>query len=238
MVRRNQGPERIRKSCTAAPRSSPLAKGGKRGVARHTNTGNALILLLLGVSAACLVSASALAEDLVKPREYAAPELERLERFYGLWSVTVDHFNTDGQRVGTVKGKEQVTWILDNHAIERNFRSGKKPNVYRAIGTVAWNAVERKYHGVWFDSASVNGPTIAKGDWDEKEQAFVFVLESLGEGGKKIRYKVVESFLEDDSRMSMTFRMDGDRLTKVMDTHYKRAVPCPGGPRILNLMGR
>lgn len=196
-----------------------------------------LMVMLFSSLTVCCVSAGVFADDLVKPGEYAAPELERLERFYGLWSVTVDHFGTDGRHVGTVKGREQVNWILDNHAIERNFRSGEKPNIYRAIGTVAWNAVEGKYHGVWFDSTSVNGPTIAKGDWDEKEQAFVFVLESVAEGGKKIRYKVVDSFLGDDSRSSTTFLMDGDRLTKVMETHFKRAMPCPSGPRIIDPIG-
>ena len=36
--------ERFRKSCSGVPRLSPLAKGGKRGVARYANTENALAL--------------------------------------------------------------------------------------------------------------------------------------------------------------------------------------------------
>ncbi len=41
--------------------------------------------------------------------EYVNAEMERLERYYGLWSVTERHFDERGQSVGVVKGPP-VSW--------------------------------------------------------------------------------------------------------------------------------
>ena len=71
--------------------------------------------------------------------EYVNAEMERLERYFGLWSVTERHFDARGKSVGVVKGREEVEWILKDHAIKRTYRTGTKPNVFEAIGLLTWN---------------------------------------------------------------------------------------------------
>ena len=95
------------------------------------------------------------AQDQPPQIEYVNAEMERLEGYYGLWSVTERHFNERGQSVGVVKGQEEVEWILKDHAIKRTYRTGTKPNVFEAIGLLTWNTAERKYRGVWMDNTSM-----------------------------------------------------------------------------------
>lgn len=159
--------------------------------------------------------------------EYVNAEMERLERYYGLWSVTERHFDERGQSVGVVKGREEVEWILKDHAIKRTYRTGTKPNVFEAIGLLTWNTAERKYRGVWMDNTSTLGPTTVTGEWNPKTEVFVFTLEAVGQDGKNLRYRVIEKFDDDDTRHATTYAVEGEQLIKRLEVQYKRAAPCP-----------
>ena len=54
--------------------------------------------------------------------EYPSPKIAHLELFIGPWHVSEEHFNARGEVVATVKGTEEITWILDRHAIRRRLR--------------------------------------------------------------------------------------------------------------------
>ena len=159
--------------------------------------------------------------------EYVNAEMGRLERYYGLWSVTERHFDELGRSVGVVKGQEEVEWILKDHAIKRTYRTGTKPSVFEAIGLLTWNTAERKYRGVWMDNASTLGPTTVTGEWNPKTEVFVFTLDAVGQDGKKVRYRVIEKFDDDDTRRATTYAMEGEQLIKRLEVQYKRAAPCP-----------
>jgi hypothetical protein len=163
-----------------------------------------------------------------KPSRYFSPELEKLEAFYGEWKVTVHHYDARGERVATVEGKEQVGWILNDHAIRREYQTGQGADSYQALGMLTWNEAKKRYQGVWFDTVSATGPTSVTGEWDEDTQSFTFQAETLGKDGSTIRYKVEDRLLESEKRIATTYLVSGDRLTRVLETHYKRATPCPG----------
>ena len=158
---------------------------------------------------------------------YATAGLAQLELFVGPWRVTETHLNRRGEVIATVKGSEEITWILDKHAIQRVYVSGEVPNVYRAIGTLTFSDAETKYLGVWFDNASTAGPRMAKGEWTGETRTMVFTLESRGEDGSKVRHKVIERFVDEERRVATTFLLEGDQVIKIMEVGYKRAVPCP-----------
>ncbi len=168
------------------------------------------------------------------PTEYVSLEIARLEPLIGPWDLTETHFDDRGEVIGKVKGKEEITWILDRRAIQRTYTSGTEPNVYRAFGTLAFNEVEHKYHGVWFDNASTAGPRITKGEWADENRAFVFTLESVNQDGSKMRYKVVERFVHEEKRVATTYLIKGDESVKRMVVTYTRPVPCPGRLRIID----
>jgi len=168
------------------------------------------------------------------PTEYVSPEIARLEPLIGPWDLTETHFDDRGEVIGKVKGKEEITWILDRRAIQRTYISGTEPNLYRALGTLTFNEVERKYHGVWFDNASTAGPRITKGEWAEESAAFVFTLESVSQDGSKVQYRVVERFVHEEKRVATTYVIKGDESVKRMVVTYTRPVPCPGRLRIID----
>ena len=166
-----------------------------------------------------------------KAMDSVSPELARLELVIGPWRVTETHFNTGGDVVATVKGTEEITWILDRHAIRRVYTTTSDSTVFRAIGTLTWNDLERKYHGVWFDNVSAAGPAITRGEWTDATRTVVFILESLGKDGSTLRYKVVERFLDEERRAATTYLIKGTEMAKRMEVQYERAVPCPARVR-------
>jgi len=162
-----------------------------------------------------------------KPVEFASPELARLDIFIGPWSVTESHFNARGELIATVKGTEDITWILDHRAIRRVYSTATDTAVFKANGTLTWNDAEKKYHGVWFDNVSTAGPSTATGTWDDETHTMLFHVESSGREGAIVRYRVVEKFTDPQTRMATTYLIDGSNLVKRMEVEYKRATPCP-----------
>ena len=78
------------------------------------------------------------------PDEHVNPQLARLAAFVGPWAVTETHFDVRGDVVATVKGTEEITWVLDRHAIRRVYQSRAEASHYRAIGMLTWNATRKR----------------------------------------------------------------------------------------------
>ena len=170
-----------------------------------------------------------------KAVEFANPELARLDIFIGPWSVTESHFNPRGELIATVKGTEEITWILDHRAIRRAYSTATDPTIFKAQGTLTWNDTEKKYHGVWFDNVSTAGPTTVTGSWDDQVRTMLFQVESPGRDGTIVRYRVVERFADPQTRVATTYLIEGSNLVKRMEVEYKRATPCPA--RALTIFG-
>lgn len=162
-----------------------------------------------------------------KTVEFANPELARLDMFIGPWSVTENHFNPRGELIATVKGTEEITWILDHRAIRRAYSTAPDATVFKAQGTLTWNSAEKKYHGAWFDNVATAGPTTVTGSWDDQTQTMLFHLESAGRDGSIVRHRVVERFADPQTRVATTYLIEGTSLVKRMEVEYKRAIPCP-----------
>ena len=159
--------------------------------------------------------------------EYPNSEIAHLALFIGPWRVSEDHFNARGEVVANVEGTEEITWILDRHAIRRVYQSGSGPKIYHAIGTLTWNDVDRKYHGVWFDNVSSAGPTTVTGEWNDGALMMVFTIESFAKDGSVARHKVVERFISEERRVATTYFVKGTELVKRIEVRYKRTIPCP-----------
>ena len=173
--------------------------------------------------------------EVEKTVEFASPELARLDVFIGPWSVTESHFNPRGELIATVKGTEEITWILDHRAIRRAYSTATDSTIFKAQGTLTWNDAEKKYHGVWFDNVSTAGPTTVMGSWDDATRTMLFHLESAGSAGATVRYRVVERFADPQTRVATTYLFEGSNLVKRMEVEYKRATPCP--LKTLNIIG-
>ena len=162
-----------------------------------------------------------------KAVEFASPELARLDVFIGPWSVTESHFNPRGELIATVKGTEEITWILDHRAIRRVYSTATDSTIFKANGTLTWNDADKKYHGVWFDNVSTAGPTTVTGSWDDQTRTMLLQVESSGREGLSVRYRVVERFADPQTRVATTYLVEGSNLVKRMEVEYKRATPCP-----------
>ncbi len=161
-----------------------------------------------------------------KPIDFPVPEMAPLELFIGPWSVTESHLDTRGQVIASAKGSEEINWILDYHAIRRVYTSSSGQKAFKAHGTLAWNAAEKKYHGVWFDNVSNTGPSIVKGTWDASTRTMLFEVESAGPSGP-LRHRVVEKFESPEKRVATTYQVDGSTLIKRLEVEYHRSKPCP-----------
>lgn len=159
--------------------------------------------------------------------EFPTPQLRHLELFIGPWSVTETHYDARGEIVATVKGTEEIRWILDRHAIRRTYTTSTGTGVFRAEGTLTWSDAEKHYAGIWIDNASTSGFSAVVGEWNETERTMVFTLESPSPQGSKRRFKVVERFIDQDTRVATTFELDGSKVIKRTEVQYRRSTPCP-----------
>ena len=160
-------------------------------------------------------------------------ELIPLDLFVGPWRVVENHFNARGEIIATVKGSEEITWVLDRRAIRRIYTTSTDTSVFRAIGMLTWNAVEKLYHGVWFDNRAKTGPVTMKAEWFPESNTMEFAVETRGEDGTPMRYKVVERFVDHKRRVATTFLTTGDTVVKRMEVEYIRTVPCPDRIRVV-----
>ncbi len=207
----------------------------------HNNIRYALCTLAVGcwpfahlfaAQTSAAVPAKALASKEIKSKAQsfdaaAHPELARLDLFLGTWSVAETHYDRRGHVVATVKGAEEVAWILDHHAIRRSYQTETGSGLYRASGMLTYNAALKEYRGVWFDNISDSGPSHVKGDWLEETKTMVFTVESIGADGETRRYKIVEQFPDEQRRIATTYLLSGDEVVKKMEVTYVRTVPCP-----------
>lgn len=160
-------------------------------------------------------------------------ELIPLDLFVGPWRVMENHFNARGEVIATVKGSEEISWVLDRRAIRRIYTTSTETSVFRAIGMLSWNAVDTKYHAVWFDNRATTGPVTMKGEWFPQSNTMEFTVDTRGEDGSPIRYKVVERFVDQKRRVATTFSITGDTVVKRMEVEYRRSIPCPQGIRVI-----
>ena len=154
-------------------------------------------------------------------------ELIPLDLFVGPWRVVENHFNARGEVIATVRGNEEISWVLDRRAIRRIYTTSTESSVFRAIGMLTWNAAEKMYHGVWFDNRAKTGPVTMKGEWFPESNTMEFTVETRGEDGSAIRYKVVERFVDEKRRVATTFLTTGGTVVKRMEVEYRRSIPCP-----------
>ncbi|MCH8881702.1 MAG: DUF1579 family protein [Planctomycetes bacterium] len=165
--------------------------------------------------------------------ESLSPQLKLLDLFVGPWSVVERHFNARGEQVAIVKGTEEIVWILDHHAIRRNYMTRTESAVFQAIGTLTFNSVAKHYQGVWLDNRSTAGPTTVTGEWSEETRSMVLTLESSGKNGTTIRHKVIERFLDEKRREAVTYLLRGSEVIKRMEVQYQRTIPCPARLRTI-----
>jgi|CXWL01.1.fsa_nt_gi hypothetical protein len=168
-----------------------------------------------------------------KTAEFASPELAVLDRFAGPWNVSEAHYNSRGDVVGSAKGIEEGAWVLDRRSLRRTYTSGEEGNLFRAIGMMTWDAVEKHYEGAWFDNASTSGPTALTGVWDEASRTMTFTLISTGTDGKPLQHKVIDRFLDDEHRVATTYKVVGNQVEKVIEVQFTRARPCPSNMSIV-----
>ncbi len=171
--------------------------------------------------------------------EFPNTQLAELDRFYGGWHVVETHFDARGEVLSKAKATEEVAWILDNHALRRTYLRKTEKRVVEVISTITWNEALKQYRGASFDNQSSvdkqgrGGPTLMSGEWSADTEVFVFNLETVGADGETIRHRVVERILNDEERAATIYRMTDDGVQKIMEAHYKRAVPCPDRLRVI-----
>lgn len=166
--------------------------------------------------------------------EEVEPEFARLEKLVGRWKVTESHFDSKGEKVAIVKGTEIIEWILDHHAIRREYNSGPDAAMFRAFGILTWNAATDAYEGVWFDNRSTNGPTRTRGQWSDGDNTLTFTVESLDSNGSPLRFELVERYIEDTQRIATTYSLEGDKRIKRLEVNYERGPACPGRIRMVD----
>lgn len=159
--------------------------------------------------------------------EFVNAETGRLDVFVGTWRVAQNQFDMRGKLIGTLKGTEEVRWLLDHRAIVRTVTLNTESSVIRAVGMFAWDAAEKRYRGAWFDNYSTSGPSTAVGGWDETGRKMIWTLETKNAAGVAVQYRIVDSFVDDTRRESTTFRLSGDDVVKELVTQYERTTPCP-----------
>lgn len=183
-------------------------------------------MILLSIGLICASSHTLNAQSTDEKQELISAEYQPLELYIGAWTVRENHFDVQGKVIATVKGTEENRWILDKHAVQRTYTTSSDTKVYRAVGTFTWMATTKKYHGVWFDNASIAGPNTVEGDWTADTKTFVYTMTAV-KNTSNVKYKIVEKFVDEKNRIATTYEVHGSIVTKRLEVHYTRSTPCP-----------
>lgn len=159
--------------------------------------------------------------------EFVNPETARLDLFVGTWRVAQNQFDARGKLIGTLKGTEEVRWLLDHRAIVRTVTLNTESSVVRAMGMFAWDAAEKRYRGAWFDNYTTSGPSTVVGEWDDAGRKMIWTLDSKDSKGAAVQYRIIESLADEIRHESTTFRLAGNDVVKELVTQYERTTPCP-----------
>lgn len=154
-------------------------------------------------------------------------DLARLEVLIGPWRIKETHFNPRGEIIASVEGTEEVTWLLDKHALQRVYQTYAGASVYRALGLLTCKAPEKHYEGVWLDNASVNGPVRLSGRWSPESRGFIFEVEVTDKDGAIRKYRRIEELIDEQNRLATTYLVEGGTVTKVLEVRYERTIHCP-----------
>lgn len=166
---------------------------------------------------------------------FSHPQLEILDFLAGTWNVRQDHFDRRGKVFETVSGTETVAWVLDHHAIRREYSTKSASALYSAIGYLTWNDASKNFEGVWFDNSSLAGPTTVRGTWDPESRTMTFSAEGPDPnrlGGRR-NYRVVDRFESETTRVATTYLLEGSEVVKLLQVRYERATPCPDRMRLI-----
>ena len=148
------------------------------------------------------------------------------------WRVTERHFSPDGRTI-EVKGTETIKWVLEEHAIQRDYTSGSGSRTFHALGLLTFNSLEQRYQGNWYDNLSTTGPSKVFGTWDDANRTMTFIIETVRGQDKTQRYRIVERFTDDDHRVATTYELRGRDEIKKLEVIYKRVLPCPANDQRL-----
>jgi hypothetical protein len=159
--------------------------------------------------------------------------LAPLDLFTGPWHLRQHHFNEAGDAIATVKGTEEIVWVLNGRAIRRTYTAISEPANFRAVGMLTWNVADGEYEGVWFDNVSTNGPTTVTATWNDDQRTLLATLRSRAADESPLEFKVLERFTDADHRVATTYRIRGSETIKLLEVEYTRAAPCPDRLRII-----
>ena len=160
---------------------------------------------------------------------FSVSQLADLDIFVGAWKVAETYFDEKGVARDGRKGTEEIVWMLDHHALYRRYNTATGDLVYRAVGTIAWSEPDKEYRGSWFDNAPEQGPSprTITGSFDARTATMTWVMESKNPDGSSRTHRMIERFIGIEERVTTTFEVKGDRVTKLMEVKYTRAEPCP-----------
>jgi hypothetical protein len=166
--------------------------------------------------------------DFQKRTTFIRTSMAPLDRYVAHWRITERHYDDKGEMVATVKGLEEILWVLDTNAIYRRYNTSSDVSSYKAIGLLTFNNNSNSFKGVWFDNVSPTGPMNVDAKWDEASLTMVYRSNGTTQDGKEVEYLKVEKFADEENRTATTYVVEGDVKRKVLEVHYKRAEACPG----------
>lgn len=165
---------------------------------------------LFAFCVAALWASPVLAQEMPKP----GPEHEQLKKMVGNWDATM--------KFGGMESKCSAVYSMDlggmwlSSKFEGDMGGGMK---FLGHGMDSYDAVKKKYIGVWFDSMSAL-PMVMEGNYDEKTKTMTMVGDARNAQGKMTKHKVVTVRKDDDT---FDFGMyEGDAKEPMFTITYKR----------------
>jgi hypothetical protein len=129
-------------------------------------------LLAIGLAAAVLLSAGALAQEKAAKGKKAAPPDEKammeamqkagtpgeahkkLEAIVGTFDTKVKMWMDPSKAPEESTGSSENTWVLGNRYVQMNYQGTFMGQPFSGIGYQGYDNVQKKYVGTWMDSAS------------------------------------------------------------------------------------
>ena len=151
----------------------------------------------------------------------AGPELARLQRSLGAWSVRRD----DRASGEAMKGTETNAWCCGGRFLLTDVAGKSGKRAYAAHGIVAWDPEQRRYERA---SVDTDGAALERvpGSWDEASGTLVFHVDRPDGRGGTLHAEEVLSWNGDERTATVTQESSG--ATRVLATsRYRKERQAP-----------
>lgn len=174
------------------------------------------------MSVAAVLTAASVAAAQTPSLPKPGPEQDVLKMDVGDWDAVIEFVMAPGTPPQTGKGVETNRMGCGGMCLITDFKGEAMGMPFEGHGVMAWDAVKKKYAGVWTDSMSM-GPGHMEATYEASAKKWSGMMEAPDMSGQVVKTRNATEWKDNDNRVMTAWATGPDgKEMQVMKITYKR----------------